>query len=445
LSQLKATYKEILIISLPLILGNTAWTCNGVFDTIFVGNLGKVQLDAIGFASIFYSVLFMMGFSFTRGTQMLIARRMGEMNKHEVGNIIDTTIISMLFVSSLFFVLIKFFSHQILCFMLTNEDIIQKCEQFLHYRMLGLIPSFMSFVFIAFYSGIGRTEILAISVGVMTFFNITLNYGLVYGKFGLPQMGIGGSGLASAISETLAVLVLFGGTFYKARRRDFSLFRFRKFDLPLLAQMSNIAVPLMVQSLVAVGSWLLLFARIETKLGKDALAISAIFRQLILFFTIPTWSLGSTANTLISNLVGQKNYGGVKEAIRRISLVSLCFALLSCAVIYAFPRFFIGVFTSKDAVAIIPQAVHILPVIFVVFIIMSFANTFFNGVISLGDIYIATGMQVIVVAIYIAYFQSLFTTSFVNTFWIWTAEWLYWIVVMILCLIFFRFKKLEVV
>ena len=239
--------------------------------------------------------------------------------------------------------------------------------------------------------------------------------------------------------------MLFGGTFYKGRRQDFSLFKFRKFDLPLLRQMSNIAVPLMVQSLVAVGSWLLLFARIETKLGKDALAISAIFRQLILFFTIPTWSLGSTANTLISNLVGQKNFGGVKDAIRRISLVSLVFALLSCLIIYVFPRFFIGIFTSKDAVAIIPQAVHILPVIFVVFIIMSFANTLFNGVISLGDIYTATGMQVLVVAIYIAYFQTLFSTSFVNTFWIWTAEWLYWIVVMVLCLIFFRFKKLDVV
>ena len=44
MAQLKATYKEILTISLPLILGNLAWTSNGVFDTIFVGNLGKVEV-----------------------------------------------------------------------------------------------------------------------------------------------------------------------------------------------------------------------------------------------------------------------------------------------------------------------------------------------------------------------------------------------------------------
>jgi putative MATE family efflux protein len=445
MAQLKATYKEILTISLPLILGNLAWTSNGVFDTIFVGNLGKVELDAIGFASIFYSVLFMAGFSFTRGTQMLIARRMGELNKHEVGNIIDTTIIAMLAVALVFFGLIKVFTHEILGFMLTNEDIIQKCEVFLNYRIWGLIPSFISFVFIAFYSGIGRTPVLALSVAAMTGLNIFLNYALVYGKFGLPEIGIGGSGLATSISETLAVLVLFGGTFHKRRIHDFFLFRFKKFDISLIKQMSNIAIPLMLQSLAAVGAWLFFFARIETQLGKDSLAISSIFRQLILFFTIPAWSLGSTANTIISNMVGQKDFSYVKTAIWRISVVSFVFALLSCVVIYLFPSFCIGIFTSKQDAALIPMATEILPVIFGVFILMSFTNIIFNGVISLGDIYIALGIQVLVVIIYIAYFQFMFTLSFVNTFWIWTAEWVYWISILICCLIFFRFKHIKIV
>ncbi|MDB5282880.1 MAG: putative antiporter rane protein [Bacteroidota bacterium] len=445
MAQLKATYKEILLISLPLILGNTAWTSNGVFDTIFVGNLGKVELDAIGFASIFYSVLFMMGFSFTRGTQILIAKRMGELNKHEVGNILDTTIISMTAVAILFFALIKIFSHQILTFMLTDKEIIEKCDLFLSYRIWGLIPSFLSFVFIGFYSGIGKTNILALSIGIMTILNVTLNYGLVYGKFGLPVMGIAGSGTATSVSETIAVVVLFGGTFYKRRIHDFFLFRFKKFDFKLLIEMSHIAVPLMLQSMAAVGAWLFLFARIETKLGKDSLAISSIFRQLILFFTIPSWSLGSTANTLVSNLVGQKDFVGVKMAMRKISLVSLVFAIISCLVIYIFPNVCIGIFTSKQDYALIPMAKHIVPVIFVVFILMSFTNILFNGVISLGNTYIALGIQVLVVALYIAYFQLMFTLPFVDTFWIWTSEWVYWILILISCLVFFRFKHLEVV
>ncbi len=443
MAQLKATYKEILKISLPLILGNLAWTCNGVFDTIFVGNLGKTELDAIGFASVFYSVLFMMGFSFTRGTQLLIARRMGEGNKHEVGNIFDNTVLALFAVSFTLFVLVRVFTHQILSVMLYNEDIISRTEEFLKYRIWGLVPSYLSFIFIAFYSGIGRTQVLSLSVALMTFFNITLNYGLVYGKFGLPEIGIGGSGLATTISETVAIAVLFFGTFYRKRKQEFYLFQFRQFDKQLMKLMTRISIPLMGQSLVAVGSWLVFFTMIENKLGKDVLAVSSIYRQLILFFTIPTWSLGSTANTIVGNLMGQQNFPEIKTAVKRISIVSLSFALFSSLIIFLFPDFFIGVFVNQfDNVSIVPLAKDSLVIIFGVFILMSFSNIYFNGVISIGDIFIALGIQVVVVIFYLAYFIFVINSSWVNIWWVWTAEWLYWILMFSASLFFFRYRKL---
>lgn len=446
MAQLKATYKEILHISLPLIVGNIAWTSNGVFDTIFVGNLGKVELDAIGFASVFYSVLFMMGFSFTRGTQLLIARKMGELKYADVGNIFDNTISALLVVSFLLFFLIKIFTHEILGFMLSNEEIIAKCEEFLSYRMWGLVPSFMSFIFIAFYSGIGKTQILSVSIALMTLMNIFLNYGLVYGQFGFPEIGIGGSGMATSISETIAVAVLFLGTFVKNRRKQFQLFEFDKFDTKLMKQMTRISVPLMMQSLAAVGGWLLFFSRIETKLGVNALAVSSIYRQLILFFTIPTWSLGSAANTIISNLVGQGSFSEIKVALRKISLVSLGFAFLSCALIYLFPKICIGIFVNKfDDASIVPMAIEALPVVFIIFLLMSIANIAFNGVISVGDIFIALGIEVVVVIIYILYFVFVLDQSWANIWWVWTAEWIYWLAMLLGSLIFFRYKQLRLV
>ncbi len=445
MAQLKGTYKEIIQISWPLILGNAAWTCNGLFDTIFVGRLGEVELAAIGFATIFYSVLFMMGFSFTRGTQILIARRMGELNKKAVGTIFDNTILLLVTVALLFFFSIRFFSHEILSWMLTDAHVISRCDEFLSARVWGLVPSFLSFIFIAFYSGIGRTQILMVSISLMTLLNITLNYGLVYGKFGLPEFGIAGSGMATSISEALAVIVLIGGTFIKHRIHDFALFRFKKVDFPLIGHMSNISVPLMLQTLIAVGGWFFLFARIETKLGTQNLAISSIFRQLILFFTIPTWSLGSTANTVLSNLAGQRDFEGVKAAMKRISIVSLGMAVGASITVALFPTFFVGMFTSETNRSLIPLAVKALPVIYVTFILMSFSNIVFNGVISVGSIYMALFIEVVVVVLYVAYFQFLFTTSFVNIFWIWTAEWMYWIAMFIGSMLFFRFKKLDIV
>lgn len=446
MAQLKATYKEIFRIATPLILGNVAWTFNGVFDTIFVGNLGKIELDAIGFASVFYSVLFMMGFSFTRGTQLLIARRMGEGNKKEVGNIFDNTVVTLLAVSVVLFVVIKVYSHSILSFMLHSPEIITSCDEFLNYRMWGLVPSYLSFIFIAFYSGIGQTQVLSVSIIIMTALNIFLNYGLVYGQFGLPNCGIGGSGMATSISETIAIGVMFLGTFYKGRKREFFIFRFIKFDTELLRQMIKISFPLMLQALVAVGGWLIFFARIEITLGKDALAVSSIYRQLILFFTIPTWSLGSTANTIISNLVGQKNISEISVAVRKISFVSLGFAVFSAFLIYLFPDFCIGIFINKfDSTSLLPLAKQSLPVIFIIFILMSFSNIVFNGVISVGDIFVALGIEVVVVVVYIGYFMIILNQHWADVWWVWTAEWVYWLAMFVGSLMFFRYKHLEIV
>lgn len=446
MSLLKASYKQILIIALPLIIGNLAWTSNGVFDTIFVGKLGNTQLEAIGFASVFYSVLFMMGFSFTRGTQLLIARRLGEMNRREVGNILDNTLITLTAVATLLFILIRLNLHSILGLMLDSEPVVNACEEFLSYRMWGLVPSFLSFVFIAFYSGIGQTVILALSVGLMTTLNITLNYGLVYGKFGLPEIGIGGSGMATAISETIAVAVLVGGTFYKSRNKEYSLYKFAKFDTDVLMQMVKISVPLMLQSLAAVGAWLIFFSRIQVKLGNEPLAVSSIYRQLILFFTIPTWSLGSAANTIISNLVGQRDFEGVKLGIRRISVLSFGFALFSAALIYFFPYFFINVFVNEaQGHEVVPMAIEALPVLFGVFLIMAFGNILYNGVISLGDIFVALVIELIVVVLYIGYFMYVLNQPWGNLWWVWTAEWVYWFVMIACSLAYLKYRRIHVV
>lgn len=445
MAQLKATYKEILRIAFPLIIGNAAWTFNGIFDTIFVGNLGKIELDAIGFASIFYSVLFLMGFSFTRGTQILIARSLGAGQKKEVGNVFDNTLVAMLSVSAVFFVLIKMYANTILSFMLTNPEIIEKSNTFLDCRMWGLVPSFLSFVFIAFYSGIGQTTMLMLSITVMTILNIVLNYTLVYGKFGMPALGICGSGMATSISETIAVGVLVLGTFYKQRAREFSLYRFSKFDWLLVRQITNISVPLMLQSLAAVGGWLYFFARIETVLGKEALAISTIYRQLILFFTIPTWSLGSTANTIISNLAGQRNLSAIRQAVWRISVVSFAFAVVASIVIAITPQFYIKIFTNAKDHDLVPAAVQALPIIYITFLLMSFSNIVFNGVISLGDIYHALLIQVVAVVLYIGYFQVLFAGPYADIHTIWTAEWVYWLAMFTGAMAYFKWRKIPII
>jgi putative MATE family efflux protein len=446
MSQLKATYREIWHIAYPLILGNLVYTLIGICDTAFMGkiddlHIAQVAQAAIGPSSIFYSVLFMIGFAYTRGTQILIARKMGEGKPQEVGEIVDNAIAVMLASSLVIFILVQLFSNTLLGWMMHDKEVVAASELFLKYRIWGILASFTSCVFISFYSGIGKTMVLTVSIGLMVIINIALNYLLVYGKWGFPEMGIAGSGLASAISEWLSVIIMAGGVFFKHRRRLFNLFHIRKLHFPLINNMTKVAVPLVIQSAIANGAWFILFTFIE-KMGQDKLAVSSILRQLIIFIGVPVWALGSVTNTVVSNLSAQNDLAEVRVAIRRISLISMVLVGAQCLILILMPKMVIHLFTND--MELVTQSAKILWIVVVALLMTSFTVIFFNGVVSVGETtHEALYIEILAVVVYFLYFYGLFHISGITLPYIWTAEWVYWLVMLGGSIFMLRQKKVH--
>ena len=447
MSQLKATYSEIWRIGYPLMLGNLAWALIGMFDTVFMGWLpdphkAQVAQGAIGVIAILYSILFMIGFGYTRGTQILIARRMGDGNPAKVGEIIDNTILVMAITSLVLFGLVEIFANSFLHWKMNDPEVIAASALFLKYRIWGVLASFISCVFISFYSGIGSTTVLTVSVGFMSLFNILLNYVLVFGKWGFPEMGIAGSGLASTIAEWLSVFIMIGGVFIKNRRNVFRLFHIRKVNYTLIWNMTKVSTPLVLQSVIANGAWFIFFTYIE-RMGQDKLDISSVLRQLLLIITIPVWALGSVTNTMVSNLVGQQNIDDVKVAIKRTSAISMAFVIGQILIILVMPRIFLGFFMpGKDA--LIEQTIPSLWVLCGGMVLMSFSNIFFNGVVSVGDTtHQSLYVEIAAVLAYCAYFITIFQLPGTDLPLVWSAEWVYWIVMLLGSIYMLRRKKVH--
>ena len=75
--------------------------------------------------------------------------------------------------------------------------------EFLDWRIYGFFFSFVNVMFRALYIGITRTKVLTINAVVMALTNVILDYALIFGKFGLPEMGIKGAAIASVLAEAL--------------------------------------------------------------------------------------------------------------------------------------------------------------------------------------------------------------------------------------------------
>ena len=85
--QTKYTYKEIWLIAYPILISLLMEQMIGMTDTAFLGRVGEIELGASAIAGIFYIVMFMVAFGFSIGAQILIARRNGEQQYKEIGNL----------------------------------------------------------------------------------------------------------------------------------------------------------------------------------------------------------------------------------------------------------------------------------------------------------------------------------------------------------------------
>ena len=84
---MRFTNRQILKITFPVLLSLMMEQLIGLTDTIYLGHVGEVELGASAIAGIFYLTIFMVGFGFSIGAQVLIARRNGEGNLAGIGPI----------------------------------------------------------------------------------------------------------------------------------------------------------------------------------------------------------------------------------------------------------------------------------------------------------------------------------------------------------------------
>lgn len=439
-TQLKPDYSTIFSIAIPMFLGNLAWTFVAITDQAFMGQVGRTEEAAIGPVSIFYSLIMLIGMGFSRGAQLHIANRLGANEPQKAGNIVDHSLLLAILASSVVFAVVYWGSGAVLDYAMHDKAIVSSSTAFVKMRIWGVFAGFISAALMAFYSGIAQTKILTLSVGVMSLLNIALNYVFVFGKMGIEPMGIEGSALASVISEYFSMIILVSGLFFNNRKNDFSLLTFAALSGKELWRLFSVSVPLILQSLLANGAWLVFYTRIE-QMGINNLAIANYMRSIIMFIGITAWTLGSVANTIVSNLVGQEKQEEIYLALKKISLVSVIGVVVQSIFLVLLRQQILLLFTN-DTEQVFASYSSLYMVIGAM-LIMSFSAIYFNGVVSIGNTSYALYIEIVGTVLYLILFYSLLQIPDVPLAALWTTEYLYWSVLFAMSVFFFIRKKVR--
>ncbi|MFK7982037.1 MAG: MATE family efflux transporter [Saprospiraceae bacterium] len=428
---LNTSYRQIFSISAPIMLGTAAQNVIALSDSIFLFHRSELDFAAIGFVSVFYLIVAAIGYGFSKGGQIIIARRAGEEDYKEVGH----TFYAMLYFELVLAIGLFFFMQYGCTYFFTlfvdSKEILDKSIAYLNYRSWGVFFSYTGLAMIAFYTGIARTKFILIDTCILGIVNIVLNYGLIYGRFGLPEMGIAGAGLASTIAEIVAFVVFIVYVYFDKGIKKYKLFKIPKIDWQLIRDQQRLASPIVAQSIVGLGSWFVFFGIVEN-LGERPLAITNLVRMVFLFLQIPSWGFASTINTLVSHFIGQQKRQAVVPIIWKTAKFSWFITMLLTIPMVLFPTQILYPLLGSADMSLITEAQPIFYVLMVILTLNSIGVVYFNGLAGVGATYYGLKIQTWCAVGYLAYIYAVINFFEGGLVLAWTAEIVYWAIMLVL-------------
>ena len=394
------TNKEIWRVTYPIFLGLLAQNVINVTDTAFLGRVGEFALGAAAMGGLLYICVYTIAFGFSVGSQILIARRNGEGNYRAVGPIMWQGTAFSFGMAVCLLILMYFSAAPLIRLLITSDSIYGATYEFFTWRIWGFLFAFVNVMFRGLYIGITRTKVLTMNAVVMALVNVVLDYALVFGELGLPEMGVRGAALASVIAEASSLLFFLLYTYYKVDLKKYGLNRFGQFDLSMVLRILRISCFTMVQYFLAMAIWFVFFMALE-RLGQRQLAVANIVRSVYVVLLIPVQALSTTANTLVSNLIGAGGSSGVVTLLHKISRMSFLIMVVCVGLCVAFPGSILSVYTNEEALLV--ESVSALYVVCGAMLIASLANVYFNGISGTGNTQAALVLEVFVQVFYALY------------------------------------------
>lgn len=445
--QVEITNKQILKITLPIALSILVPQINFITNNIFLGHLetnGGEALAVAGITGVFYLIFAVIGNGLNSGLQSLIARRAGENKIDAIGSLFFQGILIAFALAVCGMLITWFIAPTILQYSLHNQQHVHMAVSFLNIRVLGLPFLYLYQMRNALLVGTNQSKFLIYGTAAEAISNIILDYGFIYGKLGLPEMGFNGAAVASVIAEFIGLAVIFLVIRWKGIGKQLQLFHNWKYDATNAKLILKTSAPLIAQFAISIISWEFFYILIEHH-GSTDLAVSNAMRNIFGFFGCFTWAFASTSNAMVSNVIGQGLQHRVVELVYKIMKLSMAFAVMVCLLINLFPELFLSVYGQSQSFT--NAAIPVLRVVSAALVLMSASVVWLNAVTGTGNTKINLYIELMAIILYCIYVYVVLEKLQLSIMWGWASEWLYWSSMLIPSFIYMnsaKWKKIKV-
>lgn len=356
--------RETLVLGLPLIGSHLAQMALHVTDTVMVGWYGVVALAAVVLGASSFFIVFVVGSGFAKAVMPMVAAALGRDDETQVRR--DTRMGIWLSIGyGLMVYPIFWWSEPILLALGQNPEVAAIAQDYMRIAGLGMVPALVVTVLQSYLSALHRTQVVLWVTLAAVLVNIVVNWALIFGNWGFPEMGAQGAAVATVTVQVLSLVVLALYAHHLPELRRFHLFqRFWRPDWHAMRQVFRLGLPIGLTGL-AEGGLFQASALMMGWIGTVELAAHGIALEVAALTFMLHVGLSSAATIRIARFDGQGDRVALRQAAKVAVVISLGVAVASVALFLAAPRPIVALFldlTKPESAAILAYGTVLLGV-----------------------------------------------------------------------------------
>jgi MATE family multidrug resistance protein len=422
--------------AIPLMVSSFIQSVVLITDSSFISRYSTDAFDAVGNGGLIYITFFMALVGMSDGAQIIIARRIGQKNTDAIGRVFGTSVFSHFFLAIALFLFLQFIMPNFLNSYSKHADISLLQGEYIRIRSYALFFAMISLAINAFFLANGKTWVVLISALITATSNVILDYLMIFGKGGFPEMGLQGAAWASTLADFSGMLFLVIFLIFSKERKQYQLFSHFSFNLASMKELFKIGSPLMFQGFLALATWTIFFTWLE-QTGKFELTVSQNVRSIYFLAFVPIWGFAGTTKTYISQYIGRGDLHSLKIIQRRIQFLTLIFLFLFFHGAFLYPEKLIEMINPEQAY--IEKSAEILRYISVSIFMYGFFSVYFQTINGSGNTMASFMIEILCAIVYLLASYLLIKVLQVDVRWIWTNEYIYFGSMGILSMLYLKF------
>lgn len=337
--------RAVTTLGLPLVGGHLAQIAIGVTDTVMLGWYGVDALAAVTLASSYFFVLFLMGAGFAFAVMPMVATFDAEDDEISIRRVTRMG----LWLSLAYAVVIMPFmiwSEALLLLMGQTETVAADAQNYLRIAGYGMFPWLVAMVVKSYLAALERTQVVFWIAVLATLCNGLINYALIFGNWGAPELGIAGAATASLVTQAIGMVGIVAYALYVLPHHQLFV-RFWKADWEMLSRVFRLGVPIGFTGLSETG----LFAATAVMmgwLGTVPLAAHGIALQCASITFMLHLGISNVATIRAGNAYGRGDRDHLARGARVVFIMSLITAVLTSVVFLVWPEPLVLVFMQSS-------------------------------------------------------------------------------------------------